>query len=92
MTPSAYQPAGDTDEFAAGPEVGAVLQECPATVFEQGNARQAYLTEVVSAAFTALCFTQEVPPAGTGSCQALATPLSNTPLIAQQDRESHDCH
>jgi 3-(3-hydroxy-phenyl)propionate hydroxylase len=53
------QPAGDTYEFAAGPEVGAVLQECPATVFEHGNARQAHLTELVSAGFTALCFTQE---------------------------------
>jgi 3-(3-hydroxy-phenyl)propionate hydroxylase len=53
------RPAGDIDEFAAGPEVGAVLQECPATLFEQGNARKAHLTELVSPGFTAFCFTQE---------------------------------
>ena len=53
------QPSGSTDEFAAGPEPGAVLRECPTTLFEQGNARKAYLTELVSAGFTAFCFTQD---------------------------------
>lgn len=51
--------AGNTDEFAAGPEAGAVLQECSATLFEQGNARKAHLTELLSTGFTAFCFTRE---------------------------------
>jgi 3-(3-hydroxy-phenyl)propionate hydroxylase len=53
------QPCGNTGEFSAGPEPGAVLDECPAMLFEQGNARKAHLTELVSAGFTAFCFTQE---------------------------------
>ena len=52
-------PSGITDAFIAGPEVGAVLQECPAMLFEHGATREIHLTELLSEGFTALCFTEE---------------------------------
>ncbi|GJH02344.1 FAD-dependent oxidoreductase [Paraburkholderia terrae] len=49
----------DADEFAAGPVPGAVLAEFPVTIAEGGHAREAHLTDLVGARFTALCFGEE---------------------------------
>lgn len=49
----------DRDAFAAGPVPGAVLAEYPLTITEGGHAREAHLTDLVGARFTALCFSEE---------------------------------
>ena len=45
--------------FTAGPVPGAVLPECPLTIVEGGNAREAHLTDLVSPCFTALHFSED---------------------------------
>jgi 3-(3-hydroxy-phenyl)propionate hydroxylase len=47
------------DGFGAGPVPGAVLAECPVTIAEGGHAREAHLTDLVSARFTALYFSDD---------------------------------
>jgi 3-(3-hydroxy-phenyl)propionate hydroxylase len=49
----------DGDGFGAGPVPGAVLAEFPLTIAEGGHAREAHLTDLVGARFTALCFSDE---------------------------------
>jgi 3-(3-hydroxy-phenyl)propionate hydroxylase len=49
----------DRDGFATGPVPGAVLTEYPVTIAENGHAREAHLTDLVTPAFTALCFSDE---------------------------------
>ncbi len=45
--------------FTAGPAPGAVLSECPLTIFEGGSAREAHLTDLVAPCFTALHFSED---------------------------------
>ncbi|KAK45386.1 FAD-dependent oxidoreductase [Caballeronia jiangsuensis] len=45
--------------FEAGPVPGAVLPECPLTVVEGGNAREAHLTDLIAPCFTALHFSED---------------------------------
>ncbi|MEI5999859.1 FAD-dependent oxidoreductase [Paraburkholderia bengalensis] len=49
----------DRDGFATGPVPGAVLAEYPVTIAENGRAREAHLTDLVTPCFTALCFSDE---------------------------------
>ncbi len=49
----------DRDGFATGPVPGAVLAEYPVTIAENGRAREAHLTDLVTPCFTALCFIDE---------------------------------
>jgi 3-(3-hydroxy-phenyl)propionate hydroxylase len=44
-------------DFSTGPRPGAVLSEAPVTLVEDGAAREGYLSELVTPAFTALYFT-----------------------------------
>ena len=46
-------------EFTAGPAPGSVLPECPVTIVENAHAREAHLTDLVGARFTALYFTDD---------------------------------
>jgi 3-(3-hydroxy-phenyl)propionate hydroxylase len=50
-------------EFAAGPAPGSVACECPLTLFGGAGIREGYLTELLEPRFTAVCFTQNAPPA-----------------------------
>ena len=63
-------------EFAAGPVPGAVLSECPVTVVEDGQVREAYLTDLVAPRFTAFYFTDDgtVPQELTALGSAPAAP------------------
>jgi 3-(3-hydroxy-phenyl)propionate hydroxylase len=45
--------------FTAGPPPGAVLSECPLTIVEGGDAREAHLTDLVTHCFTALHFSED---------------------------------
>ena len=45
--------------FTTGPVPGAVLPECPLTIVEGGNAREAHLTDLVTPCFTALHFSED---------------------------------
>ncbi|WP_062638759.1 FAD-dependent oxidoreductase [Caballeronia arationis] len=45
--------------FTAGPVPGAVLPECPLTIVEGGNAREAHLTDLITPCFTALHFSED---------------------------------
>ncbi len=49
----------DTLQFAAGPPPGAVLPETPLRLCDGTHERDAYLTDVMAPAFTALVFTEE---------------------------------
>ncbi|TDY15776.1 3-(3-hydroxy-phenyl)propionate hydroxylase [Paraburkholderia sp. BL6665CI2N2] len=45
--------------FVTGPVPGAALAECPLTIVEGGNAREAYLTDLIAPCFTALHFSED---------------------------------
>lgn len=49
----------ESGAFAAGPEPGAVLPECPLTIVEKGNSKEAHLTDLIAPCFTALHFSED---------------------------------
>ena len=87
----------DKDAFATGPVPGAVLSEYPVTFAEGGHAREAHLTDLVSARFTALCFSDEgdVPVAFTtlaGTLRERGVPFKVVPLSARLSPEAKGVH
>jgi 3-(3-hydroxy-phenyl)propionate hydroxylase len=87
----------DKDAFATGPVPGAVLSEYPVTIAEGGHAREAHLTDLVSARFTALCFSDEgdVPVAFTtlaGTLRERGVPFKVVPLSARLSPEAKGAH
>jgi len=51
-------PAERSAEFQTGPRSGSILLECPVTIVEDGEVREAYLTDLVAPRFTAFYFTE----------------------------------
>ena len=54
----------DQDAWSAGPKPGAVLPECPLTVFHAAKGSPGHVTDLLGTGVTALCFTTDarVPP------------------------------
>ncbi|WP_421377316.1 FAD-dependent oxidoreductase [Paraburkholderia sp. DD10] len=52
-------PEAEPGAFAAGPVPGAVPGECPLTIVDGGNAREAHLTDLIAPCFTALHFSED---------------------------------
>ncbi|MFX1676582.1 FAD-dependent oxidoreductase [Paraburkholderia sp. A2WS-5] len=52
-------PEADSSAFEAGPMPGAVLTECPLTIVERGEAREAHLTDLIAPCFTVLHFSED---------------------------------
>lgn len=50
---------GSPGAFEAGPAPGTVLPECPLTIVERGNSREAYLTDLVGPRFSAFYFSDQ---------------------------------
>jgi 3-(3-hydroxy-phenyl)propionate hydroxylase len=51
-------PDRDEDDFAAGPVPGAVLPECPLTIVNDGDVKEAYITDFVEPCFTVFLFSE----------------------------------
>lgn len=49
----------DGDDWSAGPVPGAVLPECPLTVFNEAKGAPGHVTDLLGSGVTALCFTAD---------------------------------
>ncbi|MDE1180820.1 FAD-dependent oxidoreductase [Paraburkholderia sp.] len=87
----------DPSAFAAGPVPGGVLPECPLTIVEDGNAREAHLTDLVAPCFTALYFSEDgrVPPEFSALEETLGRgklPFKLVPVSSHLDPENKREH
>lgn len=54
-----YRAAEQSAEFTAGPGPGAILPECPITLINKGDSREAHLTDLLGPWFSALYFSDD---------------------------------
>ena len=78
-----------SDTLASGPAPGAVLPECPLSIFDRGSMSEGYLTDLVGPCFTALYFSANgaVPPAVDALDAAFASrnvPFTLVPLTQHE--------
>jgi len=81
-------------EFTAGPVPGAVLPECPLTIVEGGAAREAHLTDLIGALFTAFYFSDKagIPAELQAAVQGKNIPVKLIPLTMDLSLDVKDCH
>ncbi|HXZ07697.1 MAG TPA: FAD-dependent oxidoreductase, partial [Paraburkholderia sp.] len=81
------------DAFAAGPEPGAILPECPVTMMNAGHATEAHLTDLLRPGFTAIYFSEDgtIPAAFADFAprvQGNALPFAVVPVSAHLNEAS----
>ncbi len=92
-----YRAAEQSAEFIAGPRPGAILPECPITLVNKGDSREAHLTDFLGPWFTAFYFSDDgaIPNNMVVVCKNLSdsgVPFKIIPLTRQMasnaDRQS----